>query len=403
MEQPNISSDLIRGHIDTIVLNSLISSDKNVQEIVDFIEEKSEGQYDINQATLYSSLKRLESLDEIVSYWHSVEGGRRKFFKITEKGIVHVNENLSSWSFSRKIINKLLGDNSFDKEIKYVEKPVYVEKKPENTALTDNAVNIGDSPTVQFFADENEKAVSDKKETASDDIKEVNFRNILNGLIFATVKHEKEDEVIKPVSVALDDAETDNVELKPEVAKLNEVIDDTELSSENGGKIDFGDLAVKAAKEGYKIRISTKDTVKSVGKLYINKLRFIASFITFFVAIAEFFALFFIVKGAEPLFVAIVSAVVLVCPLVYSLLFFIDPVKTTDKSVNGDELLTAAIICFNVLIVTAALNLLLGADFSNHQLVAKTFFTPIILAIDVTIYFAIKLSVSKKDFVRVKK
>ena len=62
MEQKAISSDLIRGHIDTIILYSLISGDKFAQQISDSIEEKSNGEYKMIQATLYSSLKRVETL-----------------------------------------------------------------------------------------------------------------------------------------------------------------------------------------------------------------------------------------------------------------------------------------------------------------------------------------------------
>ena len=56
-----ISSDLIRGHIDTIILHTLLDGDKYAQQIIDSVDLKSEKQYQLNQATLYSSLKRLES------------------------------------------------------------------------------------------------------------------------------------------------------------------------------------------------------------------------------------------------------------------------------------------------------------------------------------------------------
>ena len=82
MEQA-ISSDLIRGHIDTIILHTLINGDKHAQQISDFVEEKSGNEYKINQATLYSSLKRLESLKFVQSYWNDSDNGRSKFFKLT--------------------------------------------------------------------------------------------------------------------------------------------------------------------------------------------------------------------------------------------------------------------------------------------------------------------------------
>ena len=108
MEPQAISSDLIRGHIDTIILHTLVDGDKFAQQISDFVEEKSENEYKLNQATLYSSLKRLEGLKYVVSYWNDTVGGRRKYFKLTDLGKNTVENNLSNWSYSRAIIDKLM-------------------------------------------------------------------------------------------------------------------------------------------------------------------------------------------------------------------------------------------------------------------------------------------------------
>ena len=109
MEQQSISSDLIRGHIDTIILHTLLNGDKFAQQISDTVEQKSENVYKLNQATLYSSLKRLENLKLVVSYWQDCDnGGRRKFFKLTTAGKYAVESNLKNWSFSRTIIDKLI-------------------------------------------------------------------------------------------------------------------------------------------------------------------------------------------------------------------------------------------------------------------------------------------------------
>ena len=54
-----ISADLIRGHINTIILRTLDERDKYGYEIMNEIEEKSHGQYTLKQPTLYSALKRL--------------------------------------------------------------------------------------------------------------------------------------------------------------------------------------------------------------------------------------------------------------------------------------------------------------------------------------------------------
>ena len=108
MDKISISSDLIRGHIDTIILHSLLSGDKFAQQISDVVKTKSDGKYEINQATLYSSLKRLEKLEYIKGYWHDSVGGRRRYFNLTESGKQYVEDNLTNWSFSRSIIDKLM-------------------------------------------------------------------------------------------------------------------------------------------------------------------------------------------------------------------------------------------------------------------------------------------------------
>lgn len=111
----SISSDLIRGHINTIILRTLYDGDKYGYEIINEIEEKSRHQYSLKQPTLYSALKRLESQDYITSYWGGASaGGRRKYFQITEKGRKIVEQNLAEWEYSRTVIDSLISQKDYD-------------------------------------------------------------------------------------------------------------------------------------------------------------------------------------------------------------------------------------------------------------------------------------------------
>lgn len=112
-----ISADLIRGHINTIILRTLDERDKYGYEIMNEIEEKSHGQYSLKQPTLYSALKRLESQGYIKAYWKTDEvssGGRRKYFTLTELGREYAEKNQSEWEYSRTVIDSLISDRSFD-------------------------------------------------------------------------------------------------------------------------------------------------------------------------------------------------------------------------------------------------------------------------------------------------
>ena len=104
-----IDSDLIRGHIDTIILKTLFDGDKYGYEILDDVAKKSRGLYELKQPTLYSCLKRLESQGLISSYWVDSEiGGKRHYYKLTDLGIETYKSNQSDWLRSRQIIDNLI-------------------------------------------------------------------------------------------------------------------------------------------------------------------------------------------------------------------------------------------------------------------------------------------------------
>ncbi len=107
---PNkISSDLLRGHTDTIILKLLMSGDKYGYEISKLIHSNSSGEYELKEATMYSSLKRLENDGSITSYWgDETQGGRRRYYRITPKGKKAYSENKENWEYAKRVLDNLL-------------------------------------------------------------------------------------------------------------------------------------------------------------------------------------------------------------------------------------------------------------------------------------------------------
>ncbi|MBA4538257.1 helix-turn-helix transcriptional regulator [Bacillus aquiflavi] len=106
---PMISSDLIRGHIDTIILKVLLEGDNYGYEIIKKIDEKSGGKFELKEPSLYTSLKRLEKQKLISAYWGSEsQGGRRKYYQITPAGKKTYEKAVDDWIKAKEVIDHLI-------------------------------------------------------------------------------------------------------------------------------------------------------------------------------------------------------------------------------------------------------------------------------------------------------
>ena len=109
---PRLSSDLLRGHTDIIVLNCLLKQDRYGFEIYNSILERTGEAYELKETTLYSSYKRLEKDGYITSYWgDETQGARRRYYRITDKGRDLYRQNKLDLEFTQKIINNLLRED----------------------------------------------------------------------------------------------------------------------------------------------------------------------------------------------------------------------------------------------------------------------------------------------------
>ncbi|AGY75416.1 PadR family transcriptional regulator [Clostridium autoethanogenum] len=105
----SITSNVIRGHTETIILAHLIEKDSYGYEINKFIKEKTDNKYELKEATLYSAFRRLEKASLITSYWGDQNtGARRRYYSITELGKEVLNQNRLDWNESKELIDKLI-------------------------------------------------------------------------------------------------------------------------------------------------------------------------------------------------------------------------------------------------------------------------------------------------------
>ena len=155
-----IDSDLIRGHIDTIILKVLSDGDKYGIEICKEVEEKSNGTYELKQPTLYSCLKRLEGQGLISSYWEDSDiGGKRHYYKLTDAGKESYVKNQEEWMRSRQIIDNLISNNYEEatsytlmkkEDIETLERKAEIVKEDETPSIDEQT----SSPTFNQVEDE---------------------------------------------------------------------------------------------------------------------------------------------------------------------------------------------------------------------------------------------------------
>jgi len=105
----SIASDLIRGHTDTIILARLMDSDNYGYEINKSIQQRTGGNFELKEATLYTAFRRLEQAGCITSYWGDEQtGARRRYYSITETGRGAYSGLIDEWKNAKNIIDKLI-------------------------------------------------------------------------------------------------------------------------------------------------------------------------------------------------------------------------------------------------------------------------------------------------------
>ena len=158
-----INSDLMRGNINTIILKSLYNGDRYGYDIIREIKEKSHGQYILKQPTLYSCLKRLENQGFIRGCWgEESNGGRRKYYTLTDLGREVFIKSQDEYEYSRTIIDQLISERDYD--LDSIERSIDDDDEPfdDTDPLIEKDYNTISAPQAQNSARNTEIATQSK-------------------------------------------------------------------------------------------------------------------------------------------------------------------------------------------------------------------------------------------------
>ena len=109
-----ISKEMIKGYIESIILSLLAEEDLYGYDIAKRVRNTSRDTFEIKEGTMYVVLKRLENNGLVESYWDDSlsGGGRRRYHHISDKGEIYLKNSRKEWQFFKSIIDNFLGEGN---------------------------------------------------------------------------------------------------------------------------------------------------------------------------------------------------------------------------------------------------------------------------------------------------
>jgi len=88
------NQDLMRGISETVILKLLSERTMYGYEIIKMVNERTNGEFQWKEGTLYPCLHRLEEEGLIASSWELSTSKPRKYYALTKKGMIVVPERI---------------------------------------------------------------------------------------------------------------------------------------------------------------------------------------------------------------------------------------------------------------------------------------------------------------------
>ncbi len=102
-------ANMLKGVVDPIILRLVSERAMYGYEIIKVINERTKGEFEWKEGTLYPCLHRLECAGLIAGEWHEAENGRqRKYYGISRKGVAALKEKTAQWASFSAAVNGLL-------------------------------------------------------------------------------------------------------------------------------------------------------------------------------------------------------------------------------------------------------------------------------------------------------
>jgi DNA-binding PadR family transcriptional regulator len=108
-----INGDMLRGHLETMILSALDRGEAHGLEILHRLEAAGSGLLRMKEGSLYPALYRLEAAGKIKAVWepkpHARRGARRRIYNLTPKGKRELAKGRTEWASFVQVVGAIVG------------------------------------------------------------------------------------------------------------------------------------------------------------------------------------------------------------------------------------------------------------------------------------------------------
>jgi transcriptional regulator len=104
-----MASDRVKGHLDGLLLAVIEAGPLHGYAVIEALQLRSGGTLTLPTGTVYPALRRLEAAGWISGRWSTVDGRRRRTYRLTAAGRRALGQERAEWQEFSGAIGRVLG------------------------------------------------------------------------------------------------------------------------------------------------------------------------------------------------------------------------------------------------------------------------------------------------------
>ena len=104
-----MNNEALKGHLDLLLLAVLAEGAAHGYAVIESLRQRSGGQFDLPEGTIYPALHRLEAQGLLRSRWQENAPRRRRIYELTVRGQQALSKRREEWKTFSRAINSTAG------------------------------------------------------------------------------------------------------------------------------------------------------------------------------------------------------------------------------------------------------------------------------------------------------